>query len=366
MLISNLHHLAVPCLTDKKSIDLTLCQDDKMYYLNPLSVIRYEPNGAVITSPMLYASFLFIDKDMSDLFKNKKFSSRGLPNYIVNTLLENKIILSEKSEETKYKEIFSFENGLPTQALFEVTSFCNCNCITCYHKGDLNNHVPDISDLKKRVLKLKELGVGLFEVTGGEPFSRPDLISILRFIKEENLLYYIVTNGAFLENSSKELKEILKTSLGLAISLDGIGETHDRIRHCVGLYDKMISGVEEMVSFGVKVYFISTLNVENLHQIKQLIKVAERYNTTVHFRPTINTGAAAENCLKKMDIVTEIGDLLYHPNVRNGLLKTKKSVHESRYYGCGLRKRISVDSFGILYPCVMDRTRFFNNVMKQN
>jgi radical SAM protein with 4Fe4S-binding SPASM domain len=362
MIITNLHHLAAPCLVDIKKTDQSCCQESLDYYLNPAAIIRYEPGGAVITSPTLYASFLFVDEELTARLKLRKFSSYGMPNYVLSVLLEHKIISAEPTSDREYKEMSVEVSGLPTQVLLDVTSFCTCDCITCYHKTDLDSYVPPLSSVLGRISKLKDLGLSLFEITGGEPCSRDDLSQILGYLKKLNLGYYIVTNGEFLVNSPDSLISLLRDGLGVAVSLDGAGAVHDRVRHRVGLYDKMMKGVDRLYSEGVKIYFISTLNGENISDFEKMIAVAKKYNTTVHFRPTINTGAAAINQLERIDVARELSKFLQHPNVRNGLLSTKKEVVGARYYGCGIRKRISVDSHGILYPCVMDRSRFYRNI----
>ncbi|MFA5023596.1 MAG: radical SAM protein [Patescibacteria group bacterium] len=361
MQITNLHHLAVPCLVDLKGTGHSPYLGDEEFYLNPRALIRYEPGGAVISSPNLYSSFLFADEELAACLKNSHFTGRGLPQHLVSTLLDNGIISPQPSGDG-YREMSVSVSGLPTQVLLDVTSFCPCDCITCYHKLDLDGYVPPLADVLERISILKELGLGLFEVTGGEPFSRPDLEKILERLEEDKVLYYVVTNGEFLLNASDRLVALLRAGLGLAISLDGIGEEHDRVRHRFGLYDKMIAGVDKLRSQGVRVYFIATLNQENIGLAGRMVAVAKKYGTTVHFRPTIKTGAAADNNLEGIRMTPELIELLKNPNVRNGLLSTKKIISDSRYYGCGIRKRISVDSRGTLYPCVMDRLSPLGNI----
>ena len=113
---------------------------------------------------------------------------------------------------------------------------------------------------------------------------------------------------------------------------------------------------------GIKIYLISTLSEASLSCVTEMINVAKRYETTIHFRPAIRTGAAIINNLQPINLVQALGGLLQHLNVRNGLLSTKKSFPRSRYYGCGLRKRISVNSLGSLYPCVMDRSYYGDDI----
>jgi MoaA/NifB/PqqE/SkfB family radical SAM enzyme len=353
----NLHHLAVPCIAKEKEKSETTYQGDGVFHLNPMAIIRYEPDGAVITPPMLYSSFLWVDGEAADLLRQRSFAGHGLADDFLNQLLENQVIFSEKPTKEKYREVRVRVSGLPTQVLLDVTSYCNCNCLACYHHADLNGHVPTLNELTERISALKQLGLTLVEVTGGEPFSRGDLRQVLNHISGQGMHFYVVTNGEYLAESSPELITELKRGLGLAVSLDGVGEVHDRIRRRPGLYDKVIKGLDMCRTNGLTTYLIATLSRTSMGCIQEMVGVAERFGTTIHFRPAMRTGAAIINMLESVDLARELGGLLRHPNVRNGLLSTKKNMPRSRYYGCGLRKRISVDSHGFLYPCVMDRSR---------
>jgi radical SAM protein with 4Fe4S-binding SPASM domain len=362
MNVISMHHLAVPCVVEIKKADNSLCQKDERYYVNPLAIFRYEPGGAVITPPMLYSSFLQVDEESVNLLRERVFFSKGVPNHMLEILLENDVISKRQFLQQDFLEVYARISNLPTQVLFEITSFCNCDCMACYHKSDLENYVPPLEHLLRRVDKLKELGIGLFEVTGGEPFSRSDLDKILFHIQNSGAHFYVVTNGEYLLDSSRRLLSVLKSGLGVAVSLDGVGEIHNQIRRRSGLYDKMLRGVDLLYSNGIKIYFISTLNHINVECVGEMVGIAKRYNTTVHFRPAIMTGAAVLNNLKQVDLASKLKPWLKNPNVRNGLLNTKKVIYPARYYGCGIRKRISVDSRGVLYPCVMNRSNPLGNI----
>jgi len=359
-----LHHLGVPCVTRIRKSEESISQTDIIYFLNPAAIVRYEPDGAVITPPILYSSFIYADADLAKLLRQKFFPGKGLPEKIISLLLENRVISEERTISPRYREMYVETKDLPTQVLLDVTSACNCNCITCYHKADLDGHTPPLADVLYSIEKLKELGISLFEVTGGEPFLRKDLCDILDRLTELHLHFYVVTNGEFLKDADERLIAALKNGLGLAVSLDGVGETHDRVRQRPGLYDKLIAGLDVMSEAGVQIYLISTLNNENMGCISEMIAVAKRYGTTIHLRPTIRTGAAIMNNLESRNLSDVLKEFLGHPNVRNGLLRTKKTIPEARYYGCGIRKRISVNSFGVLFPCVMDRDRQLVNISK--
>ncbi len=95
--------------------------------------------------------------------------------------------------------------------------------------------------------------------------------------------------------------------------------------------------------------------MHNYTDIPKLISLAERMDTKLHLRPAIKTGNAVLNDIDSRNAHKVLEQYLNNPYVRNGFLATKKTIPESRWYGCGIRKRISIDYKGNLYPCVMDR-----------
>lgn len=350
-----LHHLGVPCIAKFRSVDESICQDDFILYLNPDALVRYEFDGALVTPPMLYASFIKIDNELAELFRQRFFSSNGLPNAVLSLLIDNQILSKTPYKNLGYREMFVNISGLPAQVLLDVTSSCNCNCITCYHRDDLDNYAPPLGAVIDRIKKLKDLGLGLFEVTGGEPLLRNDLANILEFISDLELHFYVVSNGEFIRDANDKLIAAFKKGLGIAVSVDGVGDIHDNVRRRDGLYKKMLEGLDLFYHNGIKIYLISTLNEANISCMDDMVELAARYNTTIHFRPTIRTGAALVNDIRMINLKSKIEKFLGHPNVRNGLLSMKKTIPNAQLYGCGIRKRISVSSKGFLFPCVMDR-----------
>jgi radical SAM protein with 4Fe4S-binding SPASM domain len=354
-----LHHLGVPCVAKHRDSSTMIISEDKIYHLNPRAILRDEPEGVVITPPLLYSSFVFGDMELANLLRQHCFSAKGLPVEMISLLEENEVIAAgeNKFSQEFYRKLKVGVSGLPTQVLLDVTSRCNCDCLTCYHKGDLDGYEPSLADLLKRIDALKRLGVGLFEVTGGESLLRPDLADLLLYLDQAGLHYYVVSNGEYLSQASKQLIDVLRGGLGLAISLDGVGKIHDSIRQRPGLYGKLMKGLDFVAARGVKLYFISTIFSGNISCVPEMVEVAAKYGATLHLRPAIMTGSAAENKLNVPSLASCLREYLGHPSVRNGLLETKKTIPRAKYYGCGIRKRISVSSRGELFPCVMDRKR---------
>ena len=67
------------------------------------------------------------------------------------------------------------------------------------------------------------------DFTGGEPLIRKDLAKIISYLKNINITSGIVTNGILLTH--EKLTELKEAGLShIAISIDGLKETHDFIR----------------------------------------------------------------------------------------------------------------------------------------
>lgn len=359
MTILNLHHLGVPCKSAIRKLDShELTEKAKCFNLNNMGVsdktiLRLEPDGGIITSPGLYASFMWVDNLTLSSLKIGQLSQIKLEDI---TLLHETGAISSVQQSKNKTNHFSVEQiGLPTQVLFEVTSECQCGCMHCYHKLDLNRGAPKIGDLIKRIDVLSNLGLTLFEITGGEPLLRSDLGEILNRVRENGRNFYLVTNGGNLKNCKDSMVEILKKGEGIALSIDGFGKNHDTIRAKAGLFEDIVNGLKRFQGSDIPFYFITTIGEHNYQDVPKLLDFASQYGAKLHLRPVIGTGNAVSSGLKSIKIHELLKDYLTHPSAKNGFIATKKTIPESKYYGCGIRKRISVNAFGEFFPCVMDR-----------
>lgn len=78
---------------------------------------------------------------------------------------------------------------------------------------------------------------------GGEPTLHKDFEEIIERATCHNLHKHLVTNGYFLE---KHLDLLKKHQCGITISVDGLGETHDKIRNKKGAFKKIESAVNKI------------------------------------------------------------------------------------------------------------------------
>lgn len=160
--------------------------------------------------------------------------------------------------------------------VWNVTRTCNLSCVHCYtdsqnklYSGELTfeegiRFLDDLSNFKVPAVLL----------SGGEPLMRGDLFDLISYAKFKGLRITLSTNGTLInEASAIKLKEAGVRYVG--ISLDGLGEIHDKFRGKKGAFDLAVKGFRNCVRIGQKVGLRMTLtrhNYNNLNQIFDLIE----------------------------------------------------------------------------------------------
>ena len=105
MTILNLHHLGVPCKSSIRKPNISeLGEKAKTLnlaniQLSDRTILRSEPDGGIITSPGLYASFMWVDTSTLDKLKTGQFSEINLED--IALLHETGSIIPSRQTENK-------------------------------------------------------------------------------------------------------------------------------------------------------------------------------------------------------------------------------------------------------------------------
>jgi len=168
-----------------------------------------------------------------------------------------------------------------------LTENCNSKCITCNQWRKHKTNEMTTHEIKKTLERLKELGCSALEITGGEPLLRGDVGEIINYAKVLGFKRIAMTTNGLLLNHRKE--EIVSAGItNIAISLDGIGETHDMIRGVKGNFNETIKAINELnklrklnKSFSISIY--TTLLKYNAGQIPGIIDLCKGKNIVWQF-----------------------------------------------------------------------------------
>lgn len=156
-------------------------------------------------------------------------------------------------------------------AQLELTYDCTLRCIHCSVEGGtpLQDEL-DLNDLEKLVGELRSLRVFWVELTGGEPFCRPDFFDICVLLQEAGIKFSIASNGTLVDEI-KVSKLIELSPMNIEISLDGpSSEMHDCVRG-KGAFEKAVEAIKLLLATSLSVEVVTTFNKPNMGQIDEII-----------------------------------------------------------------------------------------------
>lgn len=202
--------------------------------------------------------------------------------------LKNKVTRTTRRVQTErfLRQADGVAPPLPHFVVYEPTLLCNLHCSFCYVADILN---PD--DWRDRELSLEELdriflkgAVRRFNITGGEPFVRKNLLDVFDLLKTKGMrCEYVTTNGTVMdEPKARALAELVGQGFlrHISVSLDGPPEFHDRIRGQKGAFEKagrnirLLRRVFTEQGASVPISINTTITAGNLGLLKPIVDAA--------------------------------------------------------------------------------------------
>lgn len=250
----------------------------------------------------------------------------------------------------------------PFRASIAPTENCNSRCITCnYWKGRWEDKVS-----KERwvevIWQLRAVGVSRLRFTGGEPLLRRDFFEILTEIRHLQLdKVTLATNGLLLGKFAAEIQDSCLTDL--AVSIDGLDQTNDRIRGVRGYFELVTSGLQSIR--GKRITVMTTLVSANVDDLAGLIEMCEDNGWKWDFnlldnRPYFLRGADMESLWPDRKQVEQSFDIIeQHRNASamSRINNTQLRYAKAHYLGEILREPmcflgyidLDIDSSGNVY-----------------
>ncbi len=199
----------------------------------------------------------------------------------------------------KYHLGGNFFTPKPRMIQFPVCDRCNAKCIMCNRWQ--KEVKKEISTEKIREVFTNDLFSKIEDVSlhGGEPTLRKDLADICKTIQDafpKLKQLWISTNGFGPKRIERRIKEILDVlhfsklnSLDINVSIDGLEETHDKIRGVKGGFRQSIETIQMLMAFQktfpIKITMGTVIQPLNLYQIDEVQKLAGNLGVPIHFQP---------------------------------------------------------------------------------
>jgi len=130
----------------------------------------------------------------------------------------------------------------------------------------------DIDLLRGVVGDAAAIGYKVLSVAGGEPLLYPALGKLLRASHAAGLATTVTTNGMLL--GRRQLDMLAADCDLLAISLDGMPESHNYMRNSSRAFEKMCARLQGLRACGIPFGFIFTLTFHNVHELEWVAQFA--------------------------------------------------------------------------------------------
>jgi MoaA/NifB/PqqE/SkfB family radical SAM enzyme len=174
------------------------------------------------------------------------------------------------------------------------TRRCNLRCLHCYSQsGPEVTEQLDLEVLLRTVGDAADLGYRVLAVSGGEPLLYEALPEVLRSAHECGLVTTVTTNGMRL--NQRQLARLEPDTDLIAISLDGIPQSHAEMRGSSRAFDSMAARLPALRASGIPFGFIFTLTYHNVHELDWVARFAiEQGAQLLQIHPLEPVGRAAE------------------------------------------------------------------------
>jgi hypothetical protein len=131
------------------------------------------------------------------------------------------------------------------------TRLCNLACLHCYSEsGPKEKAALDLEPLRNTLLLLKAEGYNLISLSGGEPLTYAPLVPLIDHAHAIGFRVTMITNGLF---APKRMDDVVSRLDGVAISFDGLAETHNRIRGREDAFERSSAALARLADNGQRV-----------------------------------------------------------------------------------------------------------------
>ena len=153
---------------------------------------------------------------------------------------------------------------------------CNLTCKHCYSISADTDFAGELSTSEAFAVMddLKRFRVPVLILSGGEPLLRPDIFDIARRAKDLGFYTALSSNGTLIDASNIERIAAIDFDY-VGVSLDGMGETHDRFRRKQDAFEASLAGIRLCRDLGLKIGVRFTMTQDNAHDLSGLLKLVE-------------------------------------------------------------------------------------------
>lgn len=209
---------------------------------------------------------------------------------------------------------------------FAVTPNCNFSCNYCRPGGEgiETNEIMTLDEMIKILEIASNVGFKHVKITGGEPLLREknlgDVIPLIESISASKYFddIQLVTNGALLSDYAYQLAKSGLNSI--TVSLDTADP--EKFKEITGRnkFYVVLEGIGKVRAYGLPVTINSVIFKQNIDEMPDLIKIAERFHTRLKLLDYIDVGSEKNNWDNNYAPFDKVGDYLKNIRIKEKIL----------------------------------------------
>ncbi|MDX2050936.1 MAG: radical SAM protein [Polyangiaceae bacterium] len=160
----------------------------------------------------------------------------------------------------------------PIYAVWEITLKCDLACRHCGSRaGKARSDELSTEQCFDLIEQMAELGVKEVTIIGGEAYLRPDWLDIVRKIRDVGMQSTMTTGGrGITPEHARAAREA--GLMSVSVSVDGLEETHDRLRGVTGSFQSAMAAIAAFRAAGVPVSANTQINRLSAREMPELLE----------------------------------------------------------------------------------------------
>ena len=253
--------------------------------------------------------------------------------------------------------------------VIEITKICNLRCVHCGSGcTDVLGKELSIDDWKGVIPILAELGAKKIIFSGGEPTLKNGIEELFGQITSLGMSYGIISNGFSMKDGILDALFRYRP-FAVGFSVDGLEETHNRIRQNSRSWQNCIESIRHVKSAGLPICLVTTVNRWNHGELEELASLVDSFGVECwQLQLTFPAGRARDqkNFLINEEIFADVFEktAIFRKKYPNTKIEAADCfafapegvIRDDGWFGCqaGITS-IGIDAFGDVMPCLAMR-----------
>lgn len=266
------------------------------------------------------------------------------------------------------EKMYAERTGVPiTTAMLELTYRCSERCVHCYNPGATRNDGEEctrsrfkeltLNEYKSIIDQLYDAGAVRVCLTGGDPFSKPEVWDIINYLYVKNIAIEIFTNGQSLVGKETELASFYPSDVGLSL-YGACGHVHDRITRVKGSFERSLSVLRRLSELGVPIVVKCCVIRPNVKHYAAVCDLADSLGAFLQLETAVFDSLDGDKCVSTYLRLTEEQLDIVLRDMRNPLYVGPEVEDWGRFRkipderGCGAgHQTINISPEGNVTPC---------------